>query len=67
MILALRRGVEDGLIGSEGYAHALLRRNCPVSVDSGLEWKMLEGIAEVATWPKGQAGDLTLVEPLFDI
>lgn len=36
-------------------------------VDSGLERQTLEGIAEVATWLKGKAGDLTLVKPLFDI
>jgi len=67
VILAFRRGAEGGLICSEGYAHALFRRNCPVPVDSGLERQTLEGIAEVATWLKGKAGDLTLVKPLFDI
>ncbi|MBU9819631.1 hypothetical protein J1782_06995 [Rahnella sp. BCC 1045] len=67
VILAFKRGTEGGLICSEGYAHALFRRNCPVPVDSGLERQTLEGIAEVATWLKGKAGELTLVKPLFDI
>lgn len=67
VILAFRRGAGDGLICSEGYVHALFRRNCPVPVDSGLERQTLEGIAEVATWLKGKAGELTLVKPLFDI
>lgn len=67
VILAFKRGAEGDLICSEGYAHALFRRTCPVPVDSGLERQTLEGIAEVATWLKGKAGDLTLVKPLFDI
>jgi hypothetical protein len=67
VILAFRRGAEGRLICSEGYAHALFRRNCPVPVDSGLERQTLEGIAEVARWLNDKAGDLTLVKPLFDI
>jgi len=67
VILAFRRGGEGGLICSEGYAHALFRRNCPVPVDSGLERRTLEGIAEVATWLKDKAGELNLEKPLFDI
>ena len=67
VILAFRRSAEGSLVCSEGYAHALFRRNCPVPVDSGLERQTLEGIAEVASWLKGRAGDLTLVKPLFDI
>lgn len=67
VILAFRRSAGGSLICSEGYAHALFRRNCPVPVDSGLERQMLEGIAEVASWLKGRAGNLTLVKPLFDI
>jgi len=67
VILAFRRSSEGGIICSEGYAHALFRRNCPVPVDSGLERQTLEGIAEVTRWLKGKAGDLTLVKPLFDI
>ena len=67
VILAFRRGAKGSVICSEGYAHALFRRKCPVPVDSGLERKTLEGIAEVAKWLKGKAGDLTLVKPLFDI
>ncbi len=62
MILAFKRGAEGALKCSEGYAHALFRRTCPVPMDSGLE-----GIAEVARWLKGKACDLTLVKPLFDI
>ena len=67
VILAFRRGAEGRLICSEGYAHALFRRNCPVPVDSGLERQTLEGIAEVARWLNDKAVDLTLVKPLFDI
>jgi len=67
VILAFRRGAEGSVICSEGYAHALFRRTCPVPVDSGLERQTLEGIAEVARWLKGKAGDLTLLKPLFDI
>lgn len=67
VILAFRRGGKGDVICSEGYAHALFRRKCPVPVDSGLERQTLEGIAEVAKWLKGKAGDLTLVKPLFDI
>lgn len=67
VILAFRRGAEGGQICSEGYSHALFRRNYPVPVDSGLERQTLQGIAEVARWLKGKAGDLTLMNPLFDI
>lgn len=67
VILAYRRSATGELICSEGYAHALFRFNCPVPVDSNLERKTLESIAEVAGWLKGKAGELTLVKPLFDI
>ena len=67
VILAFRRGANGTVVCSEGYAHALFRRNCPVPVDSGLERRTLEGIAEVAKWLNGKAGNLTLVKPLFDI
>lgn len=67
VILAFRRSAKGSLICSEGYAHALFRRNCPVPVDSGLERQTLESIAEAASWLKGRAGKLTLVKPLFDI
>jgi hypothetical protein len=67
VILAFRRGAEGSVICSEGYAHALFRRTCPVPVDSELERQTLEGIAEVARWLKGKAGALVLVKPLFDI
>ena len=67
VILAFRRSAEGAVICSEGYAHALYRRNCPVPVDSGLERQTLENISEVASWLKGRAGVLTLVKPLFDI
>lgn len=67
VILAFKRGAEGDLVCSEGYAHALFRRTCPVPVDSGLERQTLEGIAEVARWLKDKAGELTLVKPLFDI
>ncbi|MEZ2682346.1 hypothetical protein [Providencia rettgeri] len=67
VILAFRRGAEGEVICSEGYAHALFRRNCPVPVDSKLERKTLESIAKVAEWLQGKVENLTLIKPLFDI
>lgn len=67
VILAFKRSAEGSLKCSEGYAHALFRRNCPVPVDSRLERQTLESIAEVSSWLQGKAGELTLVKPLFDI
>lgn len=69
VILAFRRGPEGTVICSEGYAHALFRRGCPVPVDSGLERSTLEGLATVAGWMarKADAPSLCLEKPLFDI
>lgn len=67
VILAFRRGTDGCVICSEGYAHAMFRRSCPVPVDSELERQTLESISEVAKWLNGKAGDLTLIKPLFDI
>jgi hypothetical protein len=55
---------------SEGYAHALFRRTCPVPVDSGLERQTFESISTVAKWLKAKSGlllQLTLEKPVFDI
>lgn len=67
VILAFKRSAEGRVICSEGYAHALFSRNCPVPVDSDLERQTMEGITEVASWLKGGADILTLIKPLFDI
>lgn len=69
VILAFRRGADGHVICSEGYAHALFRRGCPVPVDSGLERMTLEGLSEVARWlwKKPDAPALSLEKPLFDI
>lgn len=69
VILAFRRGAEGTVICSEGYAHALFRRGCPVPVDSGLERSTLEGLATVAGWmaKKADSPALSLKKPLFDI
>ncbi|CAI9395532.1 MULTISPECIES: hypothetical protein [Enterobacteriaceae] len=69
VILAFRRGTDSKVICSEGYAHALYRRGCPVPVDSGLERKTIDGIAELARWlsRNPDAPVLSLVKPLFDI
>lgn len=68
VILAFRRGTDGSVICSEGYAHALFRRWCPVPVDSGLERKTLERISEVASWLNKKTGTvvLCLEKPLFD-
>ncbi|AGN88250.1 hypothetical protein [Enterobacter sp. R4-368] len=69
VILAFRRGMDGTVICSEGYAHALFRRGCPVPVDSGLERTTLESLSEVAGWlaKKPDAPTLSLEKPLFDI
>lgn len=69
VILAFRRGMDGTIICSEGYAHALFRRGCPVPVDSGLERATLESLSEVAGWlaRKPEAPILSVDKPLFDI
>ncbi|HAV1871858.1 TPA: hypothetical protein JG951_003129 [Enterobacter hormaechei subsp. steigerwaltii] len=69
VILAFRRGMDGTVICSEGYAHALFRRGCPVPVDSGLERTTLESLSEVAGWlaRKSGAPTLSVKKPLFDI
>ncbi|HHE3366733.1 TPA: hypothetical protein ACOSDI_004704, partial [Salmonella enterica] len=69
VILAFRRGMDGTVICSEGYAHALFRRGCPVPVDSGLERYTLESLSEVAGWlaRKPGAPTLSVDKPLFDI
>lgn len=69
VILAFCRGPEGTVICSEGYAHALFRRGCPVPVDSGLERSTLDGLVTVAGWmaKKPEAPALSLEKPLFDI
>ncbi|NWJ82435.1 hypothetical protein HX884_23000 [Enterobacter sp. SECR19-1250] len=69
VILAFRRGMEGTVICSEGYAHALFRRGCPVPVDSGLERATLESLSDVAGWlaRKPDAPTLSVEKPLFDI
>ncbi|SFF38583.1 hypothetical protein SAMN03159428_04952 [Kosakonia radicincitans] len=68
VILAFRRGMDGTVICSEGYAHALFRRGCPVPVDSGLERTTLESLSEVAGWLAKKPGTpvLSLEKPLFD-
>ncbi|MBK0018849.1 MULTISPECIES: hypothetical protein [Kosakonia] len=69
VILAFRRGMDGRVICSEGYAHALFHRGCPVPVDSGLERTTIESLAEVAGWvaKKPDAPVLSLEKPLFDL
>lgn len=69
VILAFRQGMDGRVICSEGYAHALFRRGCPVPVDSGLERTTIESLAEVAGWvaKKPDAPALSLEKPLFDL
>jgi len=69
VILAFRRGMDGTVICSEGYAHALFRRGCPVPVDSGLERTTIESLSEVAGWlaKKHDAPTLSLEKPLFDL
>lgn len=69
VILSFRRGSDGQVICSDGYAHALYSRSCPVPVDSGLERKTLEGLFEVAKWLYKKPGTpaLSLEKPLFDI
>lgn len=69
VILAFRRGMDGTVVCSEGYAHALFRRGCPVPVDSGLERTTLGSLSEVAGWLAKKPGPpvLSLKKPLFDI
>lgn len=69
VILAFCRGNDGRVICSEGYAHALFRRNCPVPVDSKLERQTLASLSEAAKWMKNkpEAPHLSLQKPLFDI
>lgn len=69
VILAFKRNAEGQVICSEGYAHALFRRTCPVPVDSGLERQTLESLSTVAKWLKAKSDllRLTLEKPVFDI
>ena len=41
VILEFRRSADGSIVCSDGYAHALHSRSCPVPVDSGLERKTL--------------------------
>lgn len=68
VILAFRRGNDGRVICSEGYAHALFRRSCPVPVDSELERQTLSSLSEAARWIKNKpdAPTLSLQKPLFD-
>jgi len=69
VIMAFRRGHDGSVICSEGYAHALFERRCPVPVDSEMERQTLRSILTVAGWlqNKPEAPELTLQKPLFDI
>lgn len=69
IILAFRRGMDGNVICSEGYAHALYSRGCPVPVDSGLERSTLDSLKEAAEWLSRKPGApaLSLEKPLFDL
>lgn len=69
VILAFRRGNDGRVICSEGYAHALFRRSCPVPVDSELERQTLKSLSEADRWMKNKpdAPRLSLQKPLFDV
>ncbi|EHB8393725.1 hypothetical protein JVY96_004496, partial [Salmonella enterica] len=69
VILSFRRGDDGKIICSEGYAHALFHKGCPVPVDSELERGTLKSLSTVAKWlsNKPDAPKLSLVKPLFDI
>ena len=70
VILEFRRSAEGSIVCSDGYAHALYARSCPVPVDSGLERKTLESLARCAEWLSKKKGApvscLSLKKPLFD-
>jgi hypothetical protein len=58
--------MDGSVICSEGYAHALFRRGCPVPVDSGLERSTLESLSEAVEWlAKTDAPALSLEKPLL--
>ncbi|EDE0111618.1 hypothetical protein BZR74_21295 [Salmonella enterica subsp. enterica serovar Newport] len=69
VILSFRRGDDGKIICSEGYAHALFNKGCPVPVDSELERGTLKSLSTVAKWlsNKPDAPTLSLEKPLFDI
>ncbi|SCC69980.1 hypothetical protein GA0061070_11054 [Kosakonia oryziphila] len=56
VILSFRRGMDGTVICSEGYAHALFCRGCPVPVDSNLERTTIESLSEVAGWLAKKTG-----------
>jgi hypothetical protein len=60
--------MDGSVICSEGYAHALFRRGCPVPVDSGLERSTLESLSEAVEWlAKNGCAGAKPKSPLFDI
>jgi len=69
VILAFKRNAEGQVICSEGYAHALFRRTCPVPVDSQLERQTMESISTAVKWLKAKSDSVTLSleKPVFDI
>ncbi|EDR2559908.1 hypothetical protein S563_004608, partial [Salmonella enterica subsp. enterica] len=68
-ILSFRRADDGKIICSEGYAHALFQKGCPVPVDSELERGTLKSLSTVSKWllNKPDAPTLSLEKPLFDI
>ncbi|EAQ0500394.1 hypothetical protein CTP45_25495 [Salmonella enterica] len=69
VILSFRRADDGKIICSEGYAHALFQKECPVPVDSELERGTLKSLSTVTKWllNKPDAPTLSLEKPLFDI
>lgn len=70
VILEFRRSADGNVVCSDGYAHALHTRRCPVPVDSGLERQTLDSLATCATWlakkKDAPVRCLSLKKPLFD-
>lgn len=70
VILEFRRSADGNVICSDGYAHALHTRRCPVPVDSGLERQTLDSLATCAAWlakkKDAPVRCLSLKKPLFD-
>ncbi|WP_261643272.1 hypothetical protein [Erwinia mallotivora] len=70
VILEFRRAADGSIVCSDGYAHALYSRTCPVPVDSGLERTTLESLATCAEWisrkKDAPISNLHLRKPLFD-